>query len=104
MAWLLFYLLKMLEKTWLSISRSFTGGRSGLIVMRISPISTTSFSMPMFWNYTMVFLRLRMSSTMVGLMARLLPMMSGHRVFLLAGGRPCFHKDYRMLVLMLSPL
>jgi hypothetical protein len=41
---------------------------------------------------------------MVGLMARLLPMMSGHRVFLLAGGRPCFHKDYRMLVLMLSPL
>jgi len=35
--------------------------------------------------------------------ARLLPIMSGHRVLRLGGGNPCFQRAYNRFVLMVNP-
>jgi hypothetical protein len=38
-----------------------------------------------------------------GVSAKLLPIIKGHKVFLLPGGSPCRHKDYSKVFLTIIP-
>jgi hypothetical protein len=52
----------------------------------------------------MFFLRFLISSIINEFKARLLPIINGQSVFRLVGGKPCFHKEDRMLVFIVRPL
>jgi len=58
----------------------------------------------MFWNYEIFFFLFRISSIIIEFKARLFPIIKGQSVLRLVGGKPCFHKEERILLFIVRPL